>query len=160
SLYFGICLSFDAWSLVLRRMSDQPLRILHVLLAADAGGLSRYVLDLMAAMQARGHHVEAAGDRGAWQGKFPWGRFEEIALKAGALGFWRSVRDVRKLLALRQFDLIHTHYRRATLLARRVKADLPVLYTLHLSHLSLRWPRRWLSDWGDHTHVASLDAQR
>jgi glycosyltransferase involved in cell wall biosynthesis len=35
----------------------------------------------------------------------------------------------------------------------------PLLYTLHLSHISLRWPRRWLSDFGDYTHAASVDAR-
>jgi len=141
-------------------MSDRQLRILHLTLAADAGGLSKYVLDLMAAMHARGHQVDVAGDDGAWIGRFPFDHYEQIPLKAGFRGFRRSVNDIRDLLKREPVDLIHTHYRRATLLARRLRIDLPVLYTLHLSHLSLRWPRRWFSDWGDHSHVASVDAQQ
>src|SRR5205085_2920414 len=130
-----------------------------LVLAADAGGLSRYVLDMMAAMQARGHEVHVAGDTGAWIGRFPTSQYTKIPLKAGFSGFRQSIKQVRELLKRQPADLIHTHYRRATLLARRLKIDLPVLYTLHLSHLSLRWPKRWLSDWGDHTHVASSDAR-
>jgi glycosyltransferase involved in cell wall biosynthesis len=140
-------------------MTNRPLRILHLTLAADAGGLSRYVLDLMAAMQARGHQVDVAGDDGMWMGRFPFDHYEKIPLNGGILGFRQSVKDVRELLKHQPADLIHTHYRRATLLARRLKSRLPILYTLHLSHMSLRWPKRWLSDWGDHTHVASSDAR-
>jgi glycosyltransferase involved in cell wall biosynthesis len=139
---------------------DRPLRILHLVLGADAGGLSKYVLDLMSAMHARGHQVNVAGDDGVWLGRFPFDHYEKIPLKGGYFGFRQSVRDVRALLAREPVDLIHTHYRRATLLARRLKTNLPVLYTLHLSHLSLRFPRRWFSDWGDHSHVASLDARQ
>lgn len=139
---------------------DGPLRILHLVLAADAGGLSKYVLDLMAAMHARGHQVDVAGDDGAWLGRFPFDHYQKIPLNGGFSGFRRSVGDVRDLLKRKPVDLIHSHYRRATLLARRLKVDLPILYTLHLSHLSLRFPRRWFSDWGDHSHVASLDAQQ
>ena len=141
-------------------MVERPLRILHLTLGAEAGGLSKYVLDLMAAMHARGHQVNVAGDDGAWLGRFPFDHYERIPLKGGFPGFRQSIRDVRSLLRREPADLIHTHYRRATLLARRLKVDLPILYTLHLSHISLRWPRRWFSDWGDHSHVASLDAQR
>jgi glycosyltransferase involved in cell wall biosynthesis len=39
------------------------------------------------------------------------------------------------------------------------RARPPLLYTLHLSHISLRWPRRWFSDFGDYTHAPSVDAR-
>src|SRR5690606_34579588 len=59
-------------------------------------------------------------------------------------------------------DVLHTHYRRATLVARRLqqKRRPPILYTVHLTDISLRGPRRWLSDFGDHTHVAALQGVR
>jgi glycosyltransferase involved in cell wall biosynthesis len=135
------------------------LRILHLFLGADAGGLSQYILDMMNAMQAQGHEVTVAGDSGAWLERFPADSYHRIPLKEGFGGFRNSVRQVRKLLDQQPVDILHTHYRRATLLARKLKTRLPILYTLHLSHLSLRWPRRWLSDWGDHCHVASSDAR-
>ena len=46
------------------------MRVLHVTLGADAGGLSRYIMDLCTAMQRQGHFVAAAGDTGPWQGAF------------------------------------------------------------------------------------------
>ena len=77
----------------------------------------------------------------------------------------RCARDLTAWLGEGGVDLIHTHYRRATFLARRVQPRLrrlgvvpPVLYTLHLSHLRVDGWRRLLSDFGDHTHAASADA--
>jgi len=35
----------------------------------------------------------------------------------------------------------------------------PIIYTLHLSHLSLKFPRNLFSDFGDVSHVASLEAR-
>lgn len=143
-------------------LKQPPLRILHLTLGADAGGLSRYIIDLSAALRQQGHQVEVAGDTGAWQWAFQQAQipYHVVPLKSGLMGFWRSVRTLNGLLRDRPFDLLHTHYRRATLLARRLSPLRPILYTLHLSHISLRWPRRWLTDFGDHTLVASEDARR
>lgn len=148
-------------------MTDRPLRILHVLLATESGGLSKYVLDLSTAVAARGHEVLVAADRGAWHERFIDRPIEliDVPLKAGFGGFRRSVRILRDRLLDRPVDLVHTHYRRATLLGRRVQkfgpaaARPPLLYTLHLSHISLRFPRNLFTDFGDHTHVASADAR-
>src|SRR5436309_3207700 len=41
--------------------TGQQLRILHVTNGSDAGGLSRYVYDLCAAMHEQGHEVAVAG---------------------------------------------------------------------------------------------------
>jgi glycosyltransferase involved in cell wall biosynthesis len=143
--------------------------VLHLLLATDAGGLSRYVLQVGSALTARGQEVIVGGDVGVLQGAFDSAPFRTVTLplKAGFLGFRRSVRAILAALGDRPIDLIHTHYRRATLLARRVQAALqarglrrpPVLYTLHLSHISLRFPWSLFSDFGDHTHIASEDAR-
>ncbi len=140
--------------------STRPLRVLHVTLGADAGGLSRYIMDLGTAMQRQGHFVAAAGDTGAWQGAFDAAPFPylNIPLKGGPVKFFQSLRAVRKFCKEHRIDLLHTHYRRATQLARFVR--LPVLYTLHLSHIDLSGVRRWLTDFGDHTHAASVDARQ
>lgn len=140
----------------------RPIRVLHLLLASESGGLSKYTLDLCSALATRGHEMVVAGDRGAWHERF-LGRpfpYVEIPLKHGLRGFWRSRAAIRDLLRERPVDVIHTHYRRATLLARAVRPAAPVLYTLHLSHISLKFPRNLLTDFGDHTHVASDDAQQ
>ena len=47
-------------------MSDRPLRILHLTLGADGGGLSQYIIQLGNAMVELGHEVTVAGDTGAW----------------------------------------------------------------------------------------------
>lgn len=145
-------------------MSDRPLRILHLVAASDAGGVSRYLLDLCGAMQAQGHQVMIAGERGAWHAKFErvglvW---LEIPVKGGLLSQWKSLSALRALLNAQPVDVIHAHYRRATILGRKLQAHwpIPLLYTLHLSHMPMTWGRRWFTDFGDHVHVASLQAKR
>lgn len=136
--------------------------VLHLLNATDAGGLSRYVLDVGRAMRAAGWRVVVAGDRGAWHEKFADVEFVELPLTRGPLGFLRSVGAMRRWLAANPVDLIHTHYRKATWLARALQRGKrpPILYTLHLSHLDVRGWRRWMTDFGDVTHVASEDARQ
>jgi glycosyltransferase involved in cell wall biosynthesis len=143
---------------------DRPLRILHLTLGADAGGLSKYIVDIGTAMHAQGHEIVVAGDTGAWQWAFDRSplKFIQIPLKGGLLSFRKSVRILGDYLREHPVDLLHTHYRRATLLARRLQRHRSprIVYTLHLSHLSLAFPRNLFSDFGDVTHVASEDAQR
>jgi len=154
--------------------THQPLRILHLTYASDAGGLSRYVIDLAGASRAAGHHVEVAGDVGVWQDQFDSEglTYHRVPLKSGAIGFYKSYRSLQKLPP---FDLIHAHYRRATLLGRALqrswKSDgledrqnsgrkaSPLVVTLHLSHIDVGGWRRWFSDFGDHTIAASQDAR-
>ena len=141
----------------------KPLRILHLTLGADAGGLSRYVTDLGLAMHRAGHDITVAGDTGAWQPLFDSMPFPyvTIPLKGGPLKFLSCVTTLNAIQKQRPFDVIHTHYRRATVLARRMqkRVPTPILYTVHLSHISLKFPRNLLTDFGDHTHVASADAR-
>jgi glycosyltransferase involved in cell wall biosynthesis len=146
--------------------TDRPLRILHVTAGSDAGGLSRYIHDLCSAMKAQGHDVAVAGERGAWHWLFEnesW-RWIDVPIKSLPLTGWRTTRTLKQHLAEHPVDVIHTHYRRGTFLARRLQqggssARVPVLYTVHLSHISLRFPRRMLTDFGDHTHAASVQAR-
>jgi glycosyltransferase involved in cell wall biosynthesis len=81
-----------------------------------------------------------------------------IPLNGGPLGFFRSVQMMRQLKP----QLIHTHYRRATALARRLQSHRspPLLYTVHLSHMSMNWWRKPLTDFGDETHVAAEEAAK
>jgi glycosyltransferase involved in cell wall biosynthesis len=141
----------------------RPLRILHLTAGSDAGGLSRYLIDLCTALRDRGHDVTIAGERGAWHDTFeraalPW---IDVPMKGGPVSLWRAVQTLRERLAQHPVDLIHTHYRRPTLVARRLQRNgvPPILYTVHLSDLSLAGPRRWLTDFGDHTHVAADESR-
>lgn len=152
-------------------MPDRPLRILHLTAGSDAGGLSRYVHDLSVAMIAAGHEVKVAGERGAWHWLFERSPIEwiDVPLKGGPWDLGKAVYMLRKRLRNWPVDVVHCHYRRPTLVSRGlqlagVKARsgrrLPVLYTLHLSHIGLSWGRRFVSDFGDHTHVASVEAEK
>jgi glycosyltransferase involved in cell wall biosynthesis len=159
-------------------MDQGRLSVLHLTAGSDAGGLSRYILDLGRAMHAQGHKIAVAGERGAWhrffeEAPFPW---IDVQLKGGPIALSRAARKLRAYLRENPVDVIHTHYRRATMVGRRIhrtevtshksedrrqkSAGIPILYTLHLSHISLRWPWRMFSDFGDHTHVASQDARQ
>jgi glycosyltransferase involved in cell wall biosynthesis len=142
------------------------LRILHMTNGSDAGGLSRYIYDLAIAMHAQGHEVAVAGEHGAWhwlfeKAPFPW---IEIPAKGGPISLLRSASILNKHLFKHPVDILHSHYRRGTLIGRRLQKHtgsfkLPILYTLHLSHIPIGWPQRVFSDFGDHTHVASEQAR-
>jgi len=152
------------------------LRILHLTAGSDAGGLSRYIFDLSSALISRGHEVTVAGEKGAWHWLFekpqpgramvPW---IELPLKGGPVSLAGCVRRLQRWIAdAGGVDVIHCHYRKPTLVSRalqmlgvrsRTGGRIPVLYTLHLSELDLSWGRRWVSDFGDHTHVASTEGR-
>ena len=78
-------------------MPDRPLRILHLTLGADAGGLSQYIIKLGSAMIAQGHEVFVAGDTGAWQWAFDESplKYMQIPLKGGWFSFRKSARVLR-----------------------------------------------------------------
>ncbi len=165
-------------------MPDRPLHILHLTAGSDAGGLSRYIFDLGSAMVLQGHRITIAGERGAWHWLFEGAPFEwiDVPLKGNVMALRRATTTLRQFMSAHRVDILHTHYRRPTLVARRLQTGggsllnriiptrtivssggwkfPPILYTLHLSHLSLSWWRRPFSDFGDHTHVASEEARR
>lgn len=141
-----------------------PLRILHLTAGSDAGGLSRYIFDLSMAVRDHGHQVEVAGEHGAWHWLFknstlPW---IDLPLKGGPVALMSCISRLRRHFRRRgPPHLLHCHYRRPTLVARMLHLlghPIPILYTLHLSDLSLSWGARQLSDFGDHTHVASTES--
>jgi putative colanic acid biosynthesis acetyltransferase WcaF len=143
---------------------ERPLRVLHLLSLSDAGGLSRYVFDLCSAMYPMGHEVAVAGMRGPWHWLFeesPW-PWIDVPLVRPVGGLWGATRRLRRYLAEHPVDIIHSHYRRTNMLGRRLQRtfDIPVLYTLHLSHLRVGPVARAFTDFGDHVHVASTDARK
>jgi glycosyltransferase involved in cell wall biosynthesis len=140
------------------------MRILHLTAGSDAGGVSRYLYDLCAGMQAAGHEVAIAGQIGAWHEMFrgaPW-PWIEAPLKGGPLRLAAAKRILGRYLQENPVDILHAHYRKTTLVARRLQkhAGPPLLYTLHLSHIPLGGPWRWLSDFGDHVHAAAGEARQ
>ncbi len=141
-----------------------PLRILHLTAGSDAGGLSRYIADMCRAMHDRGHWVAVAGERGFSHDLFehaPW-PWIDVPLKGSPIALRGAVGTLREFIATHGIDLIHTHYRRPTLVARRLQRtfNVPILYTVHQPRIAMGWLRRRLTDFGDHTHVASQDARQ
>jgi glycosyltransferase involved in cell wall biosynthesis len=60
-------------------------------------------------------------------------------------------------------DVLHSHYRRTTLVGRAVqrpRGSPPLLYTLHLSDMPASGIRRWWADYGDHLHAAAAEGRR
>lgn len=150
-------------------MTPKPLRILHLTAGSDAGGVSRYILDLGVAMRDMGHDVAVAGQRGAWHEAFERSGLEWIDanLKAGPLGLWAESGRLAAHVRHHGVDLLHVHYRKAALAARLMQwrlswrgSTIPVLYTLHLTDMPMGFPRRNLSVFGDCVHVASADARQ
>jgi glycosyltransferase involved in cell wall biosynthesis len=139
------------------------LRILHLTAGSDAGGLTRYILDMAAAAKAAGHEVVVAGERGAWHDRIePAGvTWIEVPLKGGPLALARAARRLSDYLTEHPADVFHAHYRRANLVARLLQRrhHAPLLYTVHQPNISLFGPRRWLTDFGDVTHVPSEEAR-
>src|SRR6185436_6439231 len=122
--------------------NGRRLRILYITAASDAGGLSRYILDLCRAMHKLRHEVAVAGDRGAWHAQFENAPFRwiECPLSSGPMGVWKSARVIRDYLRDHPADVIHTHYRRATFIGRQVQHANhrpPLVYTVHLSDMPL-----------------------
>ncbi|MGA2230524.1 MAG: glycosyltransferase family 4 protein [Tepidisphaeraceae bacterium] len=142
----------------------KPLRILHLTAASEAGGLSRYILDLCQGLHDRGHQVAVAGGRGAWHEKFaqaPW-PWIDLPLNGGPMRLWLAGRELRRYLAEHVVDVVHTHYRRTTLVARRAMrpGNPPILHTVHLPEIPLAGPRGWFSDFGDYVHAPSAGVVR
>jgi len=155
--------------------TPRPFRVLHLMLEAAWGGLSRYVIDLSNAMALQGVESIVAADDGEWRSKFDGAhlKFVQVPLLREKFFYAQSRAIIHRALDGRPVDLIHTHYRRATRLARKLRlsdlrshpglkhpACVPILYTLHLSHINMRFPRNLFTDFGDHTHIASEDARR
>ncbi len=162
--------------------ADPLLRVLHLTAGSDAGGVSRYLHDLCLAMHRDGHKVAVAGRRGAWHDLFGSAPFEWIdaPLSGGSLGgvpaLFKARRILRRWLTVNPVDVLHVHYRRPMLVARRIAwrkttetdatqytttgGRIPILYTLHLSDISMRGLWGWLSDFGDHTHAAASEARQ
>lgn len=144
--------------------SNEKLRILHLTSGSDPGGVSRYLHDLCNAMTQEGHNVAIAGQRGSWHELFenaPW-PWVELPLQGGPVALWRAAGQLKRYLREHPVDLLHCHYRKASLVARKAaKAlDLPVLFTLHLTGIPMGGLWGWLSDFGDHAHAPSQHARR
>ncbi|MCC6680122.1 MAG: glycosyltransferase family 4 protein [Phycisphaeraceae bacterium] len=139
--------------------ADNPLRILHLTLESAHGGASRYLYDLCSDMHQRGHFMAVAGQRGDWHALFAQAPFEWIdaPLGGGPVCLWRAVRQLRGYARAHDIQIVHAHYRKAMLVARRVADSLhiPMLSTLHLTNIPMGIPWRWLSDFGDATHAPS-----
>jgi len=129
---------------------------LHLTSGSDAGGISRYLLDLCPALQERGHEVTIAGERGVWHDAFEQAGISwiDVPTKGGYFDLRRCPRVLRGYCC----DVVHAHYRRAALVGRMLRR--PLLFTLHLTGIPMSPWHRIMTDFGDLTHVPSAAAQR
>ncbi len=139
--------------------------MLHLTGRTDTGGLFRYVSQLCDALHQRGHTMAVAGQLYQTRELFtpkPW-PWVEMPCHGGPMRLWQAHRILRNWLRDHPADLLHVHFRKPMILARmqarRQRPRTPILYTLHLSGIPIHGLWRWLSDFGDHAHVASVDAR-
>jgi glycosyltransferase involved in cell wall biosynthesis len=149
-------------------MATELLRVMHLTSGSDAGGVSHYLLDLNRELAARGVAVTVAGQRGSWHARFggepvTW---IDAPLKGGPLALRSAAGALARQIAHAPPHLIHVHYRKAALVGRMLQRRLasigsrpPILFTLHLTGVPMSFPWRLLSDFGDHAHAPSVQAQ-
>lgn len=143
--------------------SQRPLRVLHLTAGSEPGGVSRCLVELCSAMTAAGHDVAVAGRRGPAHHLFESAgiKWVDVPLDGNLFALMRSAWTLRRYISDHPVDLLHTHYRKSTLVARRLQMHRtpPILFTLHLSGIPLGW-RKWIGDFGDFTHAPSQGAQQ
>ncbi len=115
-------------------------------------------------MREAGHRITFAGERGLWHQKFIDGGWTwiEAPMKGGPLALIKSTRMVRKALNGQAVDVLHAHFRKSAIVARRLQRSgrPPLLYTLHGSHIPTGGIWKMLSDYGDRVHVPSSEARQ
>ena len=119
------------------------MRLLQLCTHFEGGGISRHVIDLSAALRARGHYVAIAGTRGKWMSEEKDAGFFFIDLhnvaEAGGSVPRRLVAALRGGLALRRvlkqqrIEMIHAHESAPALVARiaAMGTGIPVYVTFH-----------------------------
>lgn len=145
-------------------MPNHPLKVLHLTAGSDAGGVSRYVFNLCSAMHDRGHEVAIAGEHGAASDLFdpaPW-PWRHVPMKGGYLTLRRVASQLCDILDQYPVDLLHAHYRKASLVGRWLarRFHVPLLFTLHVTGIPMRGAWRWWSDFGDHAHAPAQMARQ
>lgn len=135
------------------------MKILHITSSGpDVGGVGQYIWRLSNTLVEHGCAVTIAGrtpGAGIDRGPFNW-----IQTRTDG-GIFDLMRAVRQLTAAGRFDIVHAHYRKASLVGRRVasKQKIPLLFTLHLTGIPMGVFHRSISDLGDITHAPSLKAR-
>lgn len=119
------------------------MHILQLVTNFRPGGIQRHVLDLTAALRDAGHQVTLAGDDGDWRDKVAGPDYIALPMTSmtweggGMLARLRpvprAVLQLRRELARRQIDLIHSHETAPALVARLANfgAARPLVMTYH-----------------------------
>lgn len=134
------------------------MNILHITTSGpDAGGVTQYIRRLSTALADENCTVSIAGripisevDRG----NFKW-----IDAKTDG-GILDLLGAARQISSAGPFDIVHAHYRKASLVGRYIARaqKIPMLYTLHLTGIPMDIFHRAMSDFGDVTHAPSKKA--
>lgn len=95
------------------------MRLLFLCTDYPPGGIQRHVLDLMAAVRKKGHHVAMAGTRGAWMNEnldpyFTHINIFEVSSDGGTIAnrLWTALKSglaLRKVLKAEGIELVHAH---------------------------------------------------
>lgn len=136
------------------------MRVLHITTSgSNAGGVTQYIRRLSYGLIDRGCSVCIAGSvpsEAADRGPFEW---IDANTDGGLVSLWKTAKILQEL---GPFDIVHTHYRKASMVGRRVATHhrAPMVFTLHMPNIPMDPIRRILSDFGDITHAPSAQAAR
>ena len=119
------------------------MRLLQLCTHFEGGGISRHVIDLSAALRARGHYVAIAGTRGKWMSEekdadFFFIDLHNVAEAGGSvprrlLAALRGGLALRRVLKKQRIEMIHAHESAPALVARiaAMGTGIPVYVTFH-----------------------------
>ncbi|WP_432798740.1 glycosyltransferase family 4 protein [Poriferisphaera sp. WC338] len=139
------------------------LHILHLTLNSNFDGGTRYIYDLSESLVERGHQVSIAGQKTEWQEIFDKQSWPWLDLNIGG-SFKQMVhasRVITKFVKENNVDLIHTHYRKASFVAKlvQIQCKIPFVFTVHLTDLPMGKITKALTFWGNQTHCPSTQAK-
>ncbi|QQE10219.1 glycosyltransferase family 4 protein [Planctomycetota bacterium] len=143
-------------------MADK-LNILHITYNSNFDGGTRYIHDLSEQLVARGHKVTIAGRKTEWKSLFENKNWEWLDLTVGGniKELISTSRAIAKYVKRNKVDVIHTHYRKASIVAKLVQLQcrVPFIFTVHLTDLPMNGIWGWLTFWGNETHCPSEQAK-
>ena len=127
-----------------------PLRILYANASLDEGEPERYTHNLMQAMRAQGHHVEAlCQPKAPLKQRLEQDGFHVHPLHMGSgWGVLRTVLPLKRLLLSQHFDVVHTQTHHDSLsvgLAARLARHPLIVRTQHFGQSDSAFTDRWLA---------------
>jgi len=125
------------------------MKILFMRPQVEMGGVSRHMLLLAEALEARGHSVSVATSGGDWVARFPSVHHASL-YPSSPHKLLLAVAQLARLVRREQIEILHSHHRFTTLVGRGVAwlARVPLVCTVH--EFKTNWSgmaRLWLAPW-------------